>query len=254
MVSAPPTATAVSKASPNTRSGRPGVESAAPSRAAAAAGDGHAARCRILARPPRSDAHWSATASQAHARLRPAAVVTSGATARALCHEGARELKARRTIALRDKRSSQAGGISRSECRDIPLAQDQISGTVSSAAAPERPNRPLPMHSIDSMHVNAAPAIGETVAHGPDVSGHGGAVASRPKAAAGSARSAGDGEDQRVTIAAAAMTCPLARLARDARIRPESESARFVEWLHSPVPPRRCGFRVLVQTRAGVVL
>jgi hypothetical protein len=173
---------------------------------------------------------------------------------RALRHEGARELKARRTIALRDKRSSQAGGISRSECRDIPIAQDQISGTVSSAAAPERPNRPLPMHSIDSVHVNAAPAIGETVAHGPDVSGHGGAVASRPKAAAGSARSAGDGEDQRVTIAAAAMTCPLARLARDARIRPESESARFVEWLHSPVPPRRCGFRVLVQTRRGFVL
>ena len=36
--------------------------------------------------------------------------------------------------------------------------------------------------------------------------------------------------------------------------RPESESARFVEWLHSPVPPRGCGFRVLVQTRPGFVL
>jgi hypothetical protein len=33
--------------------------------------------------------------------------------------------------------------------------------------------------------------------------------------------------------------------------RPESESARFVEWRHSPVPPRRCCFRVLVQTRRG---
>jgi hypothetical protein len=34
----------------------------------------------------------------------------------------------------------------------------------------------------------------------------------------------------------------------------KSEGARFVEWLHSPVPPRRCGFRVLVQTRPGFVL
>jgi hypothetical protein len=31
----------------------------------------------------------------------------------------------------------------------------------------------------------------------------------------------------------------------------ESENARFVEWQHPPVPPRRCGFRVLVQTRRG---
>jgi hypothetical protein len=108
MVSAPPTATAVSKASPNTRSGRPGVESAAPSRAAAAAGDGHAARCRILARPPRSDAHWSATASQAHARLRPIALrpLRSG---RATLGLGRRAQPGRAAVAARlDRR--RAGG------------------------------------------------------------------------------------------------------------------------------------------------
>jgi hypothetical protein len=39
--------------------------------------------------------------------------------------------------------------------------------------------------------------------------------------------------------------------ARDARIRPESESARFVEWRHSPVLPRRCRCRVLARRGGG---
>jgi ABC-type multidrug transport system fused ATPase/permease subunit len=39
------------------------------------------------------------------------------------------------------------------------------------------------------------------------------------------------------------------RLGMPASVR--KESARFVEWRHSPVPPRRCGFRVLVRRGGG---
>jgi len=52
------------------------------------------------------------------------------------------------------------------------------------------------------------------------------------RAAAGLARSAGDGEDQASNDCGGGRDLPARPVARDARIRPETESARFVEWLH----------------------